>query len=121
MVSRTDDAEFGDCKNKPLDWCLGLSVVKDPQTNFLGVHQSAYIDFMIERFELEHATTASTPLPPDMNKNKGDRCDDVRFSDSVKLQFFSAVTRVHLRFRTFITKYCLVDKFINEMSMDTVA
>ena len=80
-------AEFGDCKNKPLDWCLGLSVVKDPQTGFLGVHQSAYIDFMVERFELQDASTASTPLPPDMKINKGERCEDIRLSDSIKNQF----------------------------------
>ena len=80
-------AEFGNCKNKPLDWCLGLAVVKDPETGYLGVHQSAYMDFMVERFGLQDASPADTPLPPDMKINKGDRCTDTRLSDSFKNEF----------------------------------
>ena len=80
-------AEFGNCKDKPLDWCLGLAVVKDPETGYLGVHQSAYMDFMVERFGLLDASPADTPLPPDMKINKGDRCTDTRLSDSLKNEF----------------------------------
>lgn len=80
-------AEFGNCKDKPLDWCLGLAVVKDPETGYLGVHQSAYMDFMVERFGLQDASPANTPLPPDMKINKGDRCTDTRLSDSLKNEF----------------------------------
>ena len=80
-------AEFGDCKNKPLDWCLGIAVVKDPLTGYLGIHQESYIDAMTERFGLQNANPASTPLPSEIKINKGDRCEDIQLSDSLKNEF----------------------------------
>ena len=79
--------EFGDCKDKPLDWCLGLSIVKDQSTGMLGIHQADYVDYMVERFGLTNARPADSPLPPGLKMNKGSRCPDKGLSLSIQKEY----------------------------------
>ena len=65
-------ANFGNCKDRILDWCLGTSIVKDPKTGYYGFHQAAYISSLHLKFNIPEGDAPTTPLPPGTRLRKYD-------------------------------------------------
>ena len=55
-----------------LDWHLGMKVTQDPANGTIALDQSAYIDAVLKRFNLQDAAEKPTPLPPHVHLSKAD-------------------------------------------------
>jgi Reverse transcriptase (RNA-dependent DNA polymerase) len=54
-----------------LHWLLGLEVKRDCESRTISFSQSAYIERILERFNLQDANPLSTPLDPHHKLSKG--------------------------------------------------
>ena len=50
--------------NGPIAWFLGFQIKQDRNTKTISINQHAYIDGLLEKFQLTNAKPVSTPMDP---------------------------------------------------------
>ena len=65
-------AKYDLSDNGILDWHLGMKVTQNLEDGTISLDQTAYIDNVLKRFEMEDATERYTPLPPKVRLSKAD-------------------------------------------------
>ena len=72
-VATMFDRKYGITGEGELRWILGMKVTRDYRTRTISLSQESYINSLVERFGLQHATSVTTPLAPGALLTK-DRC-----------------------------------------------
>jgi len=91
-------------------WLLGMGITRDRENKTIALNQTAYIDRLLERFQLQHAYTVSTPLDPHVHLTKALSPSTVEEQEEMKekpyrsliggLQYASLLTRPDITFAT---------------------
>mmetsp|Transcript_37383 Transcript_37383/g.90840 ORF Transcript_37383/g.90840 Transcript_37383/m.90840 type:complete len:97 (+) Transcript_37383:1576-1866(+) len=58
-----------------LHFYLGVKIQRDRDQGLTWLSQEQYIDDLLKRFDMENATIASTPFPPNSHLTHDDACD----------------------------------------------
>ena len=69
-----------------IHWLLNLKIDRNKQAGTISISQEAYIDSILERFNLQDAKIYSSPLDPNMKLSK-DQCPNMT-EDTKKMEKF---------------------------------
>ena len=95
--------KYGISGEGELSWTLGIGVHRDRDARIISLSQEAYINNLVERFNLQNATTVTTPLAPGTILSK-EQCpatphDNPRYRELIgSLQYASLGTRPDISF-----------------------
>ena len=102
-VSAMFKNKYGISGEGELTWTLGIGVRRDRDARIVSLSQEAYIDNLIERFDLQNATTVTTPLAPGVILSK-EQCpakphENSHYRELIgSLQYASLATRPDITF-----------------------
>ena len=63
-VAAMFNRKYGITGDGELCWTLGIGVYRDYDAHIISLSQESYIESLVQRFGLQHATTVTTPLAP---------------------------------------------------------
>ena len=94
--------KYGISGEGELTWTLGIGVHRDRNAHVISLSQEAYIDNLIERFNLQNATTVTTPLAPGAILSK-EQCpatphENTRYRELIGSLYASLATRPDISF-----------------------